>query len=147
MRIRVEVKGKPPRKNGCRSLWNKSESERVLNLRLAVHKEQKKLGINGPLEGCVKIGLEVFAPNITDIESNMTYVGDADTFVAGICESIQPAHKNVKKISPVFKGHAEVKPNIPLAINDDAQVTEINARKIKNKNEKYVLVIETVDCD
>ena len=148
MRITVTVPGRPPRKRGTKSVWNTDESERVLKLRLAIREEQKNLGITGPSDAPARLTLEIYAPNTTRIGDKQTYVGDLDGFVDGICDSIQAANPSMTRFSPVFAKHDEVGPKIQLVINDDAQVAEVNARKIRTaeREEWYVLTVETVEC-
>lgn len=140
MRIKVTVDERPPRKSGAQSLWNSQESCRVLKLRLAIRQEQDRIGNRDLFNGPVRIELVVFAPNI--LVRDNTYVGDADTFVAGVCETIQKADGNVKTVSDVFDGHDDVRPELPMLITDDAQVAEISAKKTKDVKERYTLTVE-----
>lgn len=142
MRITVTVDGRPPRKNGAQSLWNSPESGRVLELRLGIRREQDRMENRDLFDDPVRVELEVFAPNVLDRGNSQTYVGDIDTFVAGICETIQKADGNVKQVSDVFDGHDDVRPELPMLIMDDAQVAEISAKKTKDGDERYILTVE-----
>jgi Holliday junction resolvase RusA-like endonuclease len=143
MKIECDVEGKPPRKNGANSLWATGEAQRVLDLRLKIHETQKENNRVGAINTPVKIELSVYAPNITNRKNTQTYVGDLDTFVAGICECIQSAHPKAK-LSQIFEKHNEVAPHIPLIIYDDTQVVEIIAKKILSEKFHYTVIIEEV---
>ena len=97
----------------------------------------------------------MFSPNVTNMKYKQTgdddpkkYVGDLDSFVAGVCESIQPAPKNFdRKISKIFDGHEDVGPDVPLIVDDDCQVVKVVARKIPNEKIYYVVKIEPIDVE
>ncbi len=66
-----------------------------------------------------------------------------DTFVAGVCESLQPADS---KVIPniIFHGKEDIHPHKPLILNDDAQVVEVLAKKKSDSKEHYTILIETL---
>ena len=86
----------------------------------------------------------MYSPNITDRSNSQTYLGDLDTFIAGVCESIQPADS---KVIPnyIFQGKDEVNPHLPLILHDDAQVVEVISKKVKDEKEWYTIVVETIN--
>jgi len=144
MKITVDVEGRPPRKDGANSLWATDESQRVLDLRLKILEIQKKNALVGTIDLPIRLDVTVFSPNITNRKNSQTYVGDLDSFIAGICECIQPAHPRAN-ISDIFKKHTDVAPHIPLVVNDDAQVVEIISRKKFDNRDHYSVIIETVN--
>lgn len=145
MIITVEVRCRPPRKGKTVSVWG-NDGEYTLRLRQAVLGQMKIMGIAGPHEGWVRITLKVYAPNIGRV--NHQYIGDIDAFVSGVCDAIQPAHTNVRDPSPVFEGHPDVAPDVPLVIRNDSQVREVVAKKIEDPDEdkegRYVLSIRLI---
>ena len=145
MKIRVEIDGRPPNKRKAKSIWRGPMAERVLNLRLAILDEKKKLGIRGPLKQRVKMTLAVHGPNIDNPKLPQTYVGDIDSLVAGICDSIRKADHNMVRPSRVFDDRPEVGHDKPLLITDDSQVVRVGATKSESGRDRYVLVIEAED--
>jgi len=70
------------------------------------------------------------------------HIGDLDTFVAGIFEAIQPAPQNkTLVIDEKLKNHPDFGSEIPLLIEDDSYITEVNAKKIKNDDTFYEIEI------
>lgn len=144
MRIKVEVDERPPKKDGANSLWKTDEAEYVKRLREKINEEKKNMGITGSIKGSVKIKLIVYAPNIMNEAGCGRYVGDLDTFVAGVCDSIQPAGRGAH-INPILEECDEIGPKIPLVIADDSQIVYIISQKIKHDKVKYCLTVEAVD--
>ena len=142
-RIEFSVEGRPPRKSGAKSCWASDEANYVLALRLKANEAKNKAKLD-VLTTPVRIELNIFSPNITDRSNTQTYIGDLDTFVAGVCESLQPADS---KIIPniIFQGKDEIHPHKPLILNDDAQVVEVLAKKIFDSKEHYTILIESLE--
>ena len=137
----MEVEGRPPSKSGPKSIWRSPIAARVLRLRLAILEEKKKSGIRGPLKQRIRMTLNVHGPNVDNPKIPRTYVGDIDSLMAGTCDSIRMANHNMTRPSPVFEGHDEVGPGIPLLIKDDSQVVEADAKKAESVDEGYVLTV------
>jgi len=144
MKLRLLVDGRPPRKSGAKSCWASDEANYVLKLRLKVLEAKKQANLLEPITTPVRIELTIFSPNITDRSNSQTYLGDLDTFVAGVCESLQPADSKVIP-NVIFQGEEEVHPHKPLVLIDDAQVVEVLAKKLEGEPERYSLVIETLE--
>jgi len=97
----------------------------------------KNAGFSEAYAGLVKLNLIVYAPNIATINYKQTgdsdpkkFIGDLDSLISGVCEYLQPAPTNPDlEINPIFDGKDKIAPNIPLVINNDAQIVEINAKK------------------
>lgn len=171
LRIEVTVEDRPPRKNGAKSLWGGKDAPRVLNLRQALYDEMEKQEIKQPIEKRIRVRLIMFAPVPFDIDDKQNYVGDLDTLVAGICEimqseiclckskkSIKPrckgrfeqdpvkdGHERCTVVSEAFSNHPRLHPSRPFLIKDDSCVAEISAEKRKSGQEKYTLIIDTLD--
>ena len=141
MKIKVRVDGRPPTKSKPTSLWRGKIAGRVLKLRRAILEKQQKLGVRGPFKSHVRMTLRVYAPNV-DGQNQLPYVGDIDSLVAGVCDSIRAADNNMKKPNRVFEGHDKVGPNKQLLIKDDSQVVEVDAKKIESEEERYVLTVQ-----
>lgn len=146
-RIHFIIEGRPPRK----SMWGKEDAKLIFKLRKEALKARSDVGLHDFFNGPVKIILTVYAPNVTDREYKQSmdndpksYVGDLDSFVAGVCESLQPAPTNPEMDIKIFEGHDEIGPEIPLIIKDDAQVVSIDAKKIIHDTRFYTVTIESV---
>jgi len=144
MKIEFNVEGRPPRKSGAKSCWASDEANYVLEFRLKALEAKKNSGLSEPMIEPVKLTLEIYSPNVIDRSNSQTYLGDLDTFVAGVCESLQPADFQVTP-NIIFKDHEDVHPNLPLILKDDAQVVEVIAKKTSDDHEHYSLIIETMD--
>lgn len=144
-RIQFTVVGKPPRK----SSWGE-DTDSILKLRIEALKARNMAELSSCFTGPVKLTLTMFAPNVMNIKYKQTgdedprkYVGDLDSFVAGVCEALQPAPTNFdRKISKIFEGHEDVGPEVALIVKNDCQVTKIIASKIQNKKMYYVVKID-----
>lgn len=143
--IQFTVEGKPPRK----SSWG-DDANSILKLRLESLKARNRVGLASCFIGPVKLTLTMFAPNVTDMKYKQSgdddprkYVGDLDSFVAGVCESLQPAPTNFdRKISKIFDDYPDIGPDIPLIVENDSQVTTIVAKKILSEKSYYTIKIE-----
>jgi len=142
-KIFFEVEGRPPRKSGAKSCWASDEANYVLALRLKANEAKNKAKLD-LLTTPVRIELSIFSPNTTDRSNSQTYIGDLDTFVAGVCESLQPADS---KVIPniIFQGKDEVHPHKPLILKDDSQVVEVLAKKTFDTKEHYTISIEPIE--
>lgn len=138
--IKFKVDGRPPRK-GTKSCWS-SEGERVLKLREKALEFRTNAGLDDCFDGPVKVELTVYDPNITKRKNTHDYHGDLDTFVAGVLDSLQPAPTNPGfKMNPILKRRSDLDPSKPLIIEDDSQVVTIVAKKIKDDERRYIIVI------
>jgi len=144
LKLQFIVDGRPPRKSGAKSCWASDEANYVLKLRLKALEVKKQANLLEPITAPVRIELTIFSPNIADRSNAQTYLGDLDTFVAGVCESLQPADSKVIP-NVIFQGKEDVHPHKPLIINDDSQVVEVLAKKLEGEPERYSLVIETLE--
>lgn len=141
--VRFTVNGKPPKK-GDESIWGEKQGESVFKLREKAFEARKKAGLNECLRVPVKIYLTVFAPNITERKDREDYIGDLDSLVAGVMDSLQPIPEH-----PQFESHAIFKekqnelPTEALIIDDDAQIVSIVAKKKPGAVPSYTVVIES----
>lgn len=149
-KIKFQVKGRPPRKTNEQSCWSKrgTEWELIYNLREEAFKAKTAAKIDDPIKGKVKLTISIFAKNLTK-EDEHEHIGDLDTFVAGIFEAIQIAHKNpTLEIDEKLKNNSDFGSGIPFLIEDDSYIVEIIARKIKNEDDDnpfYEIEIESVE--
>lgn len=146
-RIAFSVDGKPPKKSTGPSLWSEksNQTELVVNLRQKAFEASQKEGVDTHFHGPVKLELTVYAPNILEIKDRHDYLGDLDTLVGGVFESLQPSPKNNPgfNIHPSLKNVQNIGSDIPLIIADDAQITTTIAKKRTNRKNSYTVVIES----
>jgi len=143
--ISFSVEGRPPRKYRNKSVWSTNEEAPIVKkLREHAIKARNDAGINDYFHGPVKLELTVFSQNISNISASHEYVGDLDAFIAGICESLQPANEQAP-IHSVFKNTTTIYPNLPILFEDDSQVVKINAKKSKNEKTFYELSITELE--
>lgn len=141
-KISFDVDDKPPRK----SQWGK-DAKLIIKLRESALKARNDEGIDKYFSGRVKLNLIIYSPNIANITYQQTgnddpekFVGDLDSFVAGVCDYL---HKGPKKgennfePSPLFDDKPEIGPDAPLIIYDDSQIVEINAKKEEGDSTHY----------
>lgn len=122
----------PPKKGGDLSMWGKStdtEPKRLLALRRKALQALNSSPFTEPIRLTLSIHVGDGAPVFTDAGKNG--FGDLDTFVSGVCDGLMAAHPRAK-INPLFRKaeNADVHPRKVIAIRDDQQVMEINAKKI-----------------
>ena len=139
--INFTVKCKPPKKSTADSVWTSKEVKHVFKLRKSAFEKRQKINMTDYFRNPVKLELTVYDLNITQRKDSHDYVGDLDSIVAGVCESLQPADKQVKEV-PEFEEHEEFGPSVPLILGDDAQVVEIIAKKIQDKDTHYSVTIQ-----
>ncbi len=133
-KISFDVDDKPPRK----SQWGK-DAKLIIKLRESALKARNDEGINEYFTGRVKLNLIIYSPNVTDLNYKQSgnddpekFVGDLDSFVAGVCDYLQKGPKkgeNKFEPSSLFDDKSEIGPDVPLIIYDDSQIVEINAKK------------------
>jgi Holliday junction resolvase RusA-like endonuclease len=121
--------------------WTSKEVDRVFELRKNAFEARRKLNMDDCFHVPVKLELIIYHSNITRIKSSHDYVGDLDSIIAGVCESLRPADKQVISV-PKFNGYEEFGPRISLILEDDAQVIEIAANKIQSNTPYYSVIIE-----
>ena len=147
MKISFDVKGKPPKK----SEWGKDDAHLIVEFRQAAFDARMEtVGCMEGYDGPIKLSLTVFAPNITNMDYKQTgdddpgkFVGDLDSLVAGVCEYLQPAPTNPDMIlNDIFEGKDDIAPRRPLIIKNDAQIVEINAKKMIDDALHYFVEIE-----
>lgn len=138
--IRVEMDGRPPKKGSSGSIWSGKELPLTMNLRMEIYKKQKESGNILPFEGSVSVILVVAAPLILDVKE-YGYVGDLDSFIAGVCDAIQPAPPDIIKSNKEFMGPKEIGLDKPLLIKNDSRVAEIIAKKTESKSHGYTLIV------
>lgn len=126
MKLTFLVEGKPPRKDGANSMWNKDdEAMRLVTLRRKAVEAKQEYGITGCVGPFAKLELTVFSP-IQEIER----IGDLDNFVTGICDGLQAAHPRAS-LHQVFSNpeNEMIHPSKPVLLINDSSVIEIVARK------------------
>jgi len=132
--IDFTVNDRPPKKSGG-SIWSSNQAKLVLKLRKAAFDAMQKAGLKDHFSCPVKLELVIFAPNITKIGDH-TYVGDLDTYIAGVCESLYPANSQVIP-HEIFEGNYEIDPKKALIINDDSQIISVKAEKVEGLQLSY----------
>ena len=144
-RIEFSVDGKPPKKTKP-SLWseNSNQTQLVLDLRQKAYDASKKVGLNEHFHGPVKLTLTVYDPNPLERKDRPDYLGDLDTLIGGVFESLQPSppENNNLKIHPLLKENKEIHHDVPLIVADDAQIANTVAQKRENEKTFYTVVIE-----
>lgn len=138
MKYRFKVQGKPPKKDGANSMWNKdSEIPQLIELRkqaYEVFKEEKKV-----LSKNISLKVEIF------LTKNSQNIGDLDNFITGICDGLMKAHGNAKTEKYDQEAADEIKSHKFNLIEDDYKITQINAKKNVSpelKSEHYIVEIE-----
>ncbi len=143
--IEFHVYGKPPKKT-TGSIWSvkSTQTDLVINLRQKAFDASQEKGLKEPIQGPVRLELIVYASNILERKDRHDYLGDLDALVGGIFESLQPAPKNNPEldIDPKLKNGGDIASDKPIIVSDDAQITSIVAKKIKNEKPSYTVIIE-----
>ncbi len=145
MKISFRVCGKPPKKSSGGSIWTgESRSEQVLDLRRSAAGEKKRINMEYPMRGPLRIKLTIHSSqDITKKEDTHNYIGDLDSLVAGVCDALRKADENVTP-HVRFNQYKEVDPKKPLIIEDDSNITAIEASKIKDTEEYYTVTVEEI---
>jgi len=148
--IEFTVKGKPPKKTKP-SLWseNSNQVKLVLKLRQKAFEESKKKGLTKPFHGPVKLTLTIYDPNPLERKNRHDYLGDLDSHVAGVFESLQPSPPEINKfhVDPLLKKNKDIRNDVALIVADDAQISCIVAKKRKNRKTSYYVIIEPDDSE
>jgi hypothetical protein len=137
--IKFHVEGLPPKKNGANSMWGSPlESERLVKLRKAALTAMKG---RPPLKSDIRLTVTVCVG-----AKNDRSVGDLDTFVTGVCDGLMrcaPRSKRYLEVWGKIENH-DIRPDIPIAIDDDSQVIDIQAIKTINTTERqhYDITLE-----
>ena len=139
--LEFSVTGRPPKKDGAKSLWSSDEASYVLKLRESAYQDRLAIGLTNCFDCPVRLELKVFSPNI--LQPSHDYVSDLDSMIAGVFESIQPAHPYAPN-SIIFQVNKEIRPEIPLIVKDDSQIISVKAEKIKSDSTYYIVKIEPV---
>jgi hypothetical protein len=143
MRVEFTVLGRPPKKHGEKSMWaRRDEAPFVASLRKEAFEARLKTGLTNPFHSWVALELQVSVPE-TQLES----IGDLDSFIAGVCDSLQAADSKVLPYlhETLRKLKEEAHPKYALLIANDAKVVSIIARKValkKNQRVYYKITIE-----
>ena len=138
-KINFKVQGRPPRKSGLKSCWSNGgkEWEYIYKLRECAFNAKKLAGVDDYITTNAKISIIIHTLYLTKKDEH-EHIGDLDTFVAGIFEAIQPAPQNkTLVIDEKLKNHPDFGSEIPILIEDDSYITEVNAKKIKNDETFY----------
>ncbi len=107
--ISFTVNGTPPKKS-TGPFWGNKDVKNIINLRKKALEARNELELEGPLKGPVKLELKVHAENIFNRKDTSDYVGDLDSLIAGVMESLQAAPTTDKtiKINPLLKENNEI---------------------------------------
>jgi len=147
-RISFEVEGKPPKKTKP-SLWSEKshQTKLVINLRKSAFEASKEEEFNEPFQGPVKLTLTIYDPNPLERKDRHDYLGDLDSHVAGVFESLQPLPPEINKlkIHSSIKENKEISHDFVSIVADDAQIASVVAKKRKNKKPSYTVIIEDYD--
>jgi hypothetical protein len=128
----------PPKKDGAKSMWDKPlEARRLLALRRAAVP-----AMNGgpPLSRAISLTLDIYVP-----QHLVTFIGDLDTFITGVCDGLMAAHPRADLgqiwLDPQL---ADVHPSRSVAIVNDSEVVSIMARKVAQEAQEpaYQVVLE-----
>ena len=147
-RIQFSVDGKPPKKDVADSIWSEDskQAKLIFNLREKAFEASKKAGMSSCFPGPVKLELTVYAPNILERKDRNDYAGDLDAFIGGVFDSLQPAPKNsTLKLHSMFNDRKDIGAAVSLIIADDAQIVTTVAKKRKNQQTFYTVLIEAED--
>jgi len=132
-------------------MWSEKspQTKKVLKLRRKAFEESKKRGLTKPFNGPVKLTLTVYDPNPLQRKDRHDYLGDLDSYVAGVFESLQPSptETNKLKIHSLLKGNKKISHQVAIIVADDAQISSIVAKKRKNKKTSYSVIIEPDDAE
>jgi len=145
IQIKFTIDGKPPKKEKP-SLWseNSNQTQQVLDLRQKAYDSGKKVGLDEPFHGPVKLTLTVYDPNPLERKDRPDYLGDLDALIGGVFESLQPSPPEINKlkIHSSLKEKKEIRNDVALIIGDDAQITTTVSQKRKSDRTFYTVLIE-----
>ena len=144
-RVEFSVDGKPPKKSKP-SMWSQdsNQTQLVFNLRQKAYETMQKYGLEN-FHGPVKLTLTVYDPNPIERADRHDYLGDLDSLIQGVFDSLQPSPPEINNfnIHQAFKETPEIRHDVPLIIADDAQITCTVSQKRKNENPYYTVLIES----
>jgi len=127
------------------SLWSKdsNQTQVVFDLRQKAYETIQKAGLEN-FHGPVKLSLTVYDPNPVDRKDRHDYLGDLDSLIQGVFDSLQPSPPEVNKleIHPLLKETKEIRNDLALIIADDAQITTTVSKKRKSDKPFYTVLIE-----
>ncbi len=150
IRIKFSVDGKPPKKTKP-SLWseNSNQTQLVFDLRQKAYEFSRKAGLNDHIHGPVKLSLTIYDPNPLERKNRPDYLGDLDSLIAGVFESLQPSppEDNELVIHPLLKEIKEIRNDVALILSDDAQITSTVSQKRKKSGKPYYTVLIEKDND
>ncbi len=150
IRIKFSVEGKPPKKTKP-SLWseNSNQTQLVFDLRQKAYEFSRKAGLNDHIHGPVKLSLTIYDPNPLERKDRPDYLGDLDSLIAGVFESLQPSppEDNELVIHPLLKEIKEIRNDVALILSDDAQITSTISQKRKKSGKPYYTVLIEKDND
>ncbi len=150
IRIKFSVEGKPPKKTKP-SLWseNSNQTQLVFDLRQKAYEFSRKAGLNDHIHGPVKLSLTIYDPNPLERKNRPDYLGDLDSLIAGVFESLQPSppEDNELVIHPLLKEIKEIRNDVALILSDDAQITSTVSQKRKKSGKPYYTVLIEKDND
>ena len=140
--VKFKVDGKPPKKGTDESIQAERQGKSVFILREKALETRKKAGLGKCFEVPVKFTLTIFAQNITQRKDSEDYVGDLDSFIAGVLDSLQPPPEHPDfDINPIFKERDDIGLKVPLIIEDDSQVVQVTAKKESTTNKPFYKVV------
>ena len=143
-RIEFSVDGKPPKKTQP-SMWstNSKQTQLVLDIRQKAYDTMKKEGLE-KFHGPVKLSLIVYNSNPAERKDRHDYHGDLDSLIQGVFDSLQPSPPENNKliIHPLLKETKEIRHDVALIIDDDAQITTTISKKRKSDKPFYKVLIE-----
>ena len=141
MRVEFTVGGLPPKKDGANSMWGKDvEIPRLRDLRRAALDAMKRGRLAEPFQRNIVLDLELHVQ-----AGDVAIVGDLDKFVTGVCDGLMAASgdrwRSFRYPEPEWTG---IQPGRAVAIQDDAHVVVIRARKVPDDNGKpwYKVALE-----
>jgi hypothetical protein len=139
------------KKDGANSMWSKdSEAPRIIALRKAAFDEMQNTGTTGPFQSPVRLEFTLFAPRSRFNFESGNYIGDLDTFVTGICDGLQAAHRNIQVAHRLFQSlqNTVIDFKNDLLIRNDSQVVSITANKVSIDGQQqpyYKVIVESVE--
>ena len=146
-RIEFSVDGKPPKKTQP-SMWSKDskQTQLILDIRQKAYDTMKKEGLE-KFRGPVKLILTVYDPNPAERKDRHDYLGDLDSLIQGVFDSLQPSPPENNKliIHPMLKETKEIRHDVALVMADDAQITTTISKKRKSEKPFYTVLIEKDD--
>lgn len=139
MHYQFSVSGLPPKKDGAQSMWGKPlEAKRLVALRQAALQALKG---QSPLQSNIKLILKIHLP------VNNQSIGDLDTFVTGVCDGLMKRDSRSKLHEAIWSSpeYLDVHPDNVIAIIDDSQVINIEAKKVVGDTDQqwYEVILES----